>query len=95
MDKNKIKLFAIWARRSLIAQVSEKANRIGIYEDRIVEAIEVQGGFKLEGKDDIFSLSKSDRDALIRQINEKGFQQVMEEVAYTWFNRFKIGRAHV
>ena len=88
MDKNKIKLFAIWARRSLIALVSEKANRIGIYEDRIVEAIEVQGGFKLEGKDDIFSLSKSDRDALIRQINEKGFQQVMEEVAYTWFNRF-------
>ena len=88
MDKNKIKLFAIWARRSLIAQVSEKANRIGIYEDRIVEAIEVQGGFKLEGKDDIFSLSKSDRAALIRQINEKGFQQVMEEVAYTWFNRF-------
>ena len=88
MDKNKIKLFAIWARRSLIAQVSEKANRIGIYEDRIVKAIEVQGGFKLEGNDDIFSLSKSDRDALIRQINEKSFQQVMEEVAYTWFNRF-------
>ncbi|WP_252235877.1 BREX-1 system adenine-specific DNA-methyltransferase PglX [Clostridium sp. ZS1] len=88
MDKNKIKSFAIWARRSLIAQVSEKANRIGIYEDKIEEAIAIQGGFKLEGKDEIFSLSNSHRDALKNQVKEKGFEQVMEEVAYTWFNRF-------
>ncbi|NFG40379.1 BREX-1 system adenine-specific DNA-methyltransferase PglX [Clostridium botulinum] len=88
MDKNKIKSFAIWARRSLIAAVSEKANRIGISESKIEEATAVQGGFKLEGKDEIFSLSKSDRDALVDQVREKGFEQVMEEVAYTWFNRF-------
>lgn len=88
MDKNKIKSFAIWARRNLIAQVSEKANRIGIFENKIEEAIAVQGGFKLENKDEIFSLSKSDRDALVNQVKEKGFEQVMEEVAYTWFNRF-------
>lgn len=88
MDKNKIKSFAIWARRNLIAAVSEKANRIGISENKIEEATAVQGGFKLEGKDEIFPLSKSDRDALVSQVNEKGFEQVMEEVAYTWFNRF-------
>lgn len=88
MDKNKIKSFAIWARRSLIKSVSEKAYRIGIYEEKIEEAIAVQGGFKLEGKEDIFTLSKKDRDALVNQVNEKGFEQVMEEVAYTWFNRF-------
>ncbi len=88
MDKNKIKSFAVWARRSLIKQVSEKANRIGIYQDKIVEAISVQGGFKLEGTDEIFPLSQNDRDALVNQVKEKGFEQVMEEVAYTWFNRF-------
>lgn len=88
MDKNKIKSFAIWARRSLIKSVSEKAYRIGIYEDKIEDATPVQGGFKLEGKEDIFTLSKKDRDALVNQVNEKGFEQVMEEVAYTWFNRF-------
>lgn len=88
MDKNKIKSFAIWARRSLIAAVSEKANRIGIYEDKIIEATDVQGGFKLEGKEEIFSLPKKDRDALVKEVKEKGFEQVMEEVAYTWFNRF-------
>lgn len=88
MDKNKIKSFAIWARRSLIKSVSEKAYSIGIYEDRILEATAVQGGFKLEGKEEIFTLSKKDRDALVTQVREKGFEQVMEEVAYTWFNRF-------
>lgn len=88
MDKNKIKSFAIWARRSLIKSVSEKAYSIGIYEDKILESTAVQGGFKLEGKEEIFTLSKKDRDALVKQVNEKGFEQVMEEVAYTWFNRF-------
>lgn len=88
MDKNKIKSFAIWARRSLIKSVSEKAYSIGIYEGKILEATAVQGGFKLEGKEEIFTLSKKDRDALVKQVNEKGFEQVMEEVAYTWFNRF-------
>ncbi|MEG2016976.1 MAG: SAM-dependent methyltransferase, partial [Clostridium sp.] len=88
MDKNKIKSFAVWARRNLIAAVSEKANRIGIHEDRIEKAIAVQGGFKLEGKEEVFHLSISHRYALVAQVEEKGFEQVMEEVAYTWFNRF-------
>ncbi|MBX4261949.1 BREX-1 system adenine-specific DNA-methyltransferase PglX [Clostridium estertheticum] len=88
MDKNKIKTYAIWARRKLISTVSERANRIGVTEKKIEGVVEVQGGFKLEGNDEIFKLSKDHRDKLVNQVNEKGFQQVMEEVAYTWFNRF-------
>ncbi len=88
MDKNKIKSFAIWARRNLISAVSERAKRIGVTENKIEDAVAVQGGFKLEGNDEIFKLSKSDRDKLKNEVNEKGFEQVMEEVAYTWFNRF-------
>ena len=48
MDKNKIKSFAIWARRSLIEAVKDRAEYIGIYEDKILEVTAVQGGFKLE-----------------------------------------------
>ncbi|MCB2341109.1 BREX-1 system adenine-specific DNA-methyltransferase PglX [Clostridium estertheticum] len=88
MDKNKIKTYAIWARRKLISTVSERANRIGVTEKKIEDVVEVQGGFKLEGNDEIFKLSKDHRDKLVNQVNDKGFQQVMEEVAYTWFNRF-------
>ncbi|MBU3210062.1 BREX-1 system adenine-specific DNA-methyltransferase PglX [Clostridium algidicarnis] len=88
MDKNKIKSFAIWARRNLIGAVSERANRIGVTENKILDAVAVQGGFKLEGNDEIFKLSKEHREKLVKEVNEKGFEQVMEEVAYTWFNRF-------
>jgi hypothetical protein len=88
MDKNKIKSFAIWARRNLISAVTERANRIGVTESKIEEAVAVQGGFKLEGNDEIFKVSKADRDKLVNEVREKGFEQVMEEVAYTWFNRF-------
>ncbi|WP_035294148.1 BREX-1 system adenine-specific DNA-methyltransferase PglX [Clostridium sp. KNHs214] len=88
MDKNKIKSFAAWARRKLISSVSERANRIGVAENKIQDAVAVQGGFKLEGNNEIFKLSKDNRDKLVREVNEKGFEQVMEEVAYTWFNRF-------
>ena len=35
---------------------------------------------------------KSQRKALIDQIRAKGYEQVMEEVAYTWFNRFSALR---
>ena len=88
MDKNRIKSFAIWARRNLISAVTERAKRIGVTENKIEEAVAVQGGFKLEDNDEIFKLSKSDRDKLKNEVKEKGFEQVMEEVAYTWFNRF-------
>ncbi|MBO1687388.1 BREX-1 system adenine-specific DNA-methyltransferase PglX [Clostridium butyricum] len=86
MDKNKIKSFAVWARRKMIESVTEKAERIGITKDKIEEVEQVQGGFKLG--EETFYLSIKHRNALIHQIDEKGFEEVMEEVAYTWFNRF-------
>lgn len=88
MDKSKIKSFAIWARRRLIESVSDKASKIGIFENEIKDVIAVQGGFKIVGNEEILPLSKDQRDALVSQIKDKGFEQVMEEVAYTWFNRF-------
>lgn len=88
MDKNKIKSYAVWARRAMIQGVSDRAHRIGIEEGHIHKAEAVQGGFRIEGKDEIFNFPLSDRNKLISLINEKGFEQVMEEVAYTWFNRF-------
>ncbi|TCO79771.1 hypothetical protein [Marinisporobacter balticus] len=98
MDKNKIKSFAIWARDNLIDVVKNRARYIGIFIDydgkyNELKAQEVQGGFKLEGKDGVFNLSYEDRVVLVDRINayedkKKGFEQVIEEVAYTWFNRF-------
>ncbi|MBD5638193.1 BREX-1 system adenine-specific DNA-methyltransferase PglX [Clostridium botulinum] len=98
MDKNKIKSFAVWARASLISAVTDRAKYIGLYIDKNGEfkeitAEKVQGGFKLKGIDGVFNLSYEDRNVLIKRIKDyddkkKGFEQVIEEVAYTWFNRF-------
>lgn len=83
MDKNAIKKFAVWARRELIARVSQRAAWYGITEkDPIDEKAQVIHG-KVLTEDE-----RMQRRALIRHIREHGYQQVMEEVAYTWFNRF-------
>ncbi|WP_026396240.1 BREX-1 system adenine-specific DNA-methyltransferase PglX [Acetobacterium malicum] len=92
MNKTVIKEFAVEARKKLIASVKDKAGKIGITEDSITTAITTGSGFavfpthfgtetKLAGKELL------QRENLIRQIKEKGYNTVMEEVAYTWFNR--------
>lgn len=83
MDKNAIKKYAIWARNELIAKVSQKAAAYGIEKDNIVDA----NADSIDGVM-LSSIEKKQRKALIDQINEKGYEQVIEEVAYTWFNRF-------
>ena len=83
MDKNAIKKYAVWARRELIDRVTKRAAVYGITAkstgDYNADSV---NGHLLSGAE------KRQRQALIRRIQEKGYQQVMEEVAYTWFNRF-------
>lgn len=87
MDKNAIKRFAVWARTELIARVSLKGVEYGITEDNIEDAnADSVGGRVLTVNE------KKQRQALIAEINDKGYKQVMEEVAYTWFNRFSALR---
>lgn len=83
MDKNAIKKFAVWARPELIARVSLKGVEYGITEDNIIDAAADSVGGKVLTDDE-----KKQRQALIAEIKDKGYKQVMEEVAYTWFNRF-------
>ena len=87
MDKNAIKKFAVWARAELIARVSLKGVEYGITEDNIEDANADSVGGKVLTADE-----KKQRQALITEINDKGYKQVMEEVAYTWFNRFSALR---
>ena len=83
MNKNAIQKFAIWARTELITQVKQRAYQYGIGEagfgDTSAEAI---SGRLLTAEE------RTQREELIRLVKKKGYNQVMEEVAYTWFNRF-------
>ena len=87
MNKNAIKKFAIEARRALISRVGQRALKYGI-SDKVVgnpNDDSVNGHL-------LSSTEKKQRAALIGQIKEKGYEQVIEEVAYTWFNRFSALR---
>jgi putative restriction enzyme len=83
MNKAAIQRFAIWARTELIAQVSQRAYQYGITKDGYGEANAVTVGGRALTTDE-----QRQRKELVEQIRRKGYTQVMEEVAYTWFNRF-------
>ncbi len=83
MNKSAIQKFAIWARTTLMEQVAQRAYQYGITQDGYGEenAVTVNGMA-------LSSQEQSQRRELVREIQVKGYDQVMEEVAYTWFNRF-------
>lgn len=87
MDKNAIKKYAIWARRELIARVSQRAAMYEITAEGYGDADAVSVHGRILSQEE-----KNQRRALITKIKEKGYEQVMEEVAYTWFNRFSALR---
>ena len=83
MNKNAIKKYAVWARRELIDRVSRKAMRYGIAPEIPAdpEAGSVDGRL-------LSAAEKKERRALIEKVAAHGYEQTMEEAAYTWFNRF-------
>ncbi len=101
MNKTAIKNFAVWARRKLISEITYKAGLIGINEKGILQPLPISTGniqfFDIgTGKpNEIADHEIKQRNALIKRIREKestsdyktAFQFVIEEVAYTWFNR--------
>ena len=87
MNKNAIKKFATEARRELISRVSQRALKYGISDQEVGNPNDDSVGGHL-----LSATEKKQRAALIAQIQEKGYEQVMEEVAYTWFNRFSALR---
>ena len=91
MNKTAIKNFAVSARRKLIEEITYKAYESGITKGKILDIETFAGGFKVKGRENgkIFKgYELKQREKLVELIKNKGFEQVIEEVAYTWFNRF-------
>ena len=92
MNKNAIKKFAIDARNKLIASVTDKAGMLGITLDNCSEAITKGADFEVyktaAGTEVTLNKKQCEqRRKLVDQIHARGFEAVVEEVAYTWFNR--------
>ena len=92
MNKNAIKKFAIDARNKLIASVTDKAGMLGITPDNCSEAITKGADFEVyktaAGTEVTLNKKQCEqRRKLVDQIHARGYETVVEEVAYTWFNR--------
>lgn len=90
MNKSNLKSYAPQARKDFIAAITARAALLGITADRVVPAT-VSGGVAIIDGVEWPAKVATQRDALLARIARRGadgFAQTMEEVAYTWFNRF-------
>ncbi|QQZ09061.1 BREX-1 system adenine-specific DNA-methyltransferase PglX [Heyndrickxia vini] len=86
MNKTELKNFAIQSRRQLIDQVKTKALMYGIDEKNELEIQEQFGQLMINDKPYPLYM-KPAFNSLKNQLRQKGYKQLVEEVAYTWFNR--------
>ena len=82
MNKSKIQKFAVDGHKLLYKQIAQRAYQYGIEEENVSKEnpTEVRGRI-------LSPLEKSQRAALIAEINANGYQQTIEHVTYIWFNR--------
>ena len=83
MNKTAIKNFAVWARKELIEKSTQRAKIYGIEKDQEMKEMDTALYGQILTKNE-----KNARTVLIDKIKKEGFDQTIEEVAYTWFNRF-------
>lgn len=101
MNKTSIKNFAIWARNKLIADIQYRAGLMGITADGIKDPLPQSTGtmeFYDIGTSEPYAISGDaipQRKKLVEEIRKKekdsnyatAYKYILEEVAYTWFNR--------
>ncbi|WP_434058284.1 BREX-1 system adenine-specific DNA-methyltransferase PglX [Acinetobacter pseudolwoffii] len=86
MNTSNIKKYAPQARNDFIAAMRKQAAKYGITADSILPA-EQKGDLLLIG-DQVFPLSiMKSRDKLIKRIQTSSFEQTIDYIAYSWFNR--------
>ena len=88
MDKASIIRFSDTVRDKLFQETQRKAAYYGIFPDTIQDVDEeFEDSIVIGGR--VFNKRiKQQREQLVREVKEKGFEQVMDEITYTWFNRF-------
>ena len=84
MNKSAIRNYAVWARNELIERVTRKAYEYGIEKQGLVIPADAEVVYDKVLTEE----EQANRKQLIKEIEKKGYDQVIEEVSYTWFNRF-------
>lgn len=86
MNKSALRTLCAWSRRYLIANICDRAQLLGITKDNVLPVqAQTKDNFMVNGV--TFPFDPKAREAFVSYIKEIGFEEAIEEVAYTWFNR--------
>ena len=92
MNKGAIKNFATKARKKLISTVESKMGELGITKNECTLPVQKGEGYEvyktIAGTEKtIYDEEIFCRRSLVKEIKNRGYENIVEEVAYTWFNR--------
>lgn len=86
MNRSILKKYAPQARRDFIQAVTDRSSYFGLTKTK-TEPVTVEGDTALIGGRAFPKQVAEQRKRLEERIARRGFDQVMETIAYTWFNR--------
>lgn len=89
MDKRLLQNYSVWAKENLEAQIEVSLKAIGINGDNDIKSAKVVGDFTvIDGDSNSYPASLfQKRDRIVNDLKQKSYRTVIEEFAYTWFNR--------
>ena len=89
MDKRALQSYAVWAKNNLENQIEVSLKTLGINSEKDIKEARRVGEYTIiDGDSNSYPADlKNKRDSIVRLIQTDGYKQVIEEFAYTWFNR--------
>lgn len=90
MDKKSLQTYATWSKQYLEQQIELSLKSLGIHSDTDIRDAKRVGDVTVIDGDSTSYPSElyGKRDQIIKLVKESGFNNIIEEFAYTWFNRF-------
>ncbi len=90
MDKRSLQTYSTWAKENLENQIEVSLKALGINDEKnIKQAKKVGDVTTIEGDPTSYPADLfGKRERIIDLVKRQGYQNVIEEFAYTWFNRF-------
>lgn len=89
MDKRALQSYAVWAKNNLESQIEVSLKTLGINSEKDIKEARRVGDYTIiDGDSNSYPGDlKEKRDSIVKLITTDGYKQVIEEFAYTWFNR--------
>jgi hypothetical protein len=96
MNTNNLKKYAPQARRDFMAAVSQRLNQLGIHVDSkgklTISTPVISGSVMRIGSMSFDAGLARARERLVKRAEQMGFEPLVEQMAYTWFNRLSAIR---